>query len=49
MPLTTAAYPAAYCVLRTNEERKYGEYRTARFVMQAWDDQALGSVRAARA
>jgi hypothetical protein len=36
-------YPSeTFRVLRTNEERKYGEYRTARLVMQAWEEQAKG-------
>ncbi|MFN3686443.1 Eco57I restriction-modification methylase domain-containing protein [Salinarimonas sp.] len=37
-------YPSeTFRVLRTNEERKFGEYRTARLVMQAWDEQARGA------
>lgn len=36
-------YPSeTFRVLRTNEERKYGEYRTARLVMQAWDAMEAG-------
>jgi hypothetical protein len=32
-------YPSeTFRVLRKNEEAKYGEYRTARLVMQAWDE-----------
>jgi hypothetical protein len=34
-------YPSeTFRVLRNNEEAKYGEYRTARLVMQAWDELA---------
>jgi hypothetical protein len=34
-------YPSeTFRVLRKNEEAKYGEYRTARLVMQAWDELA---------
>jgi hypothetical protein len=34
-------YPSeTFRVLRKNEESKHGEYRTARLVMQAWDELA---------
>jgi hypothetical protein len=34
-------YPSeTFRVLRKNEEAKYGEYRTARLIMQAWDELA---------
>jgi hypothetical protein len=35
--------PETFRVLRKNEEAKYGEYRTARLVMQAWDELAAKS------
>jgi hypothetical protein len=38
-----ADYPSeTFRVLKTNEIRRFGEYRTARLVLQAWDQQEVG-------
>jgi hypothetical protein len=40
-------YPSeTFRVLKTNETRRYGEYRTARLVLQAWDRLERGGLAA---
>jgi len=42
-----ADYPSeTFRVLKTNEIRRYGEYRTARLVLQAWDRLESGGLAA---
>jgi hypothetical protein len=44
-----ADYPyETFRVLKKNEIAKYGEYRTARLVLQAWDRMERGELAAAR-
>ena len=38
-------YPSeTFAVLRRNEEREFGEYRTQRLVLEAWDKQQSGEL-----
>ena len=38
-----ADYPSeTFRVLKNNETRQFGEYRTRRLVLEAWDHQAAG-------
>jgi hypothetical protein len=40
-------YPSeTFRVLKTNEIRRFGEYRTARLVLQAWDRMERGELAA---
>lgn len=42
-----AGYPSeTFRVLKNNETRRYGEYRTARLVLAAWDAQAASGITA---